>query len=65
VDGLTRVNGSHHYLSFKGGTTIPVLGAVQDEDVVYFDAGFWSVYFDGTLPGLTGGGRDVDAIDVP
>ena len=30
-------------------TTVPGLGdGVQDEDVVYFNGGTWSVYFDGT-----------------
>jgi hypothetical protein len=65
VDGLTRVDGSHLYLSFTGGTAVPGLGAVQDEDVVYDDNGTWSVFFDGTAHGLTSGGQDVDAFDVP
>ena len=29
------------------------LGTVQDEDVVFWNAGTWSVYFDGTARGLT------------
>jgi hypothetical protein len=65
VDGLNRVDSTHFHLSFSSGTAVPTLGNVQDEDVVYFNAGTWSVYFDGTLPGLTGGSRDLDAIDVP
>ncbi|MDX6357849.1 MAG: hypothetical protein QOH37_903, partial [Nocardioidaceae bacterium] len=64
VDGLTRVDGSHFYLSFAGDTTLPGLGAVQDEDVVYWDGSGWSVYFNGTAHGLTSGNLDLDAISV-
>ena len=39
---------------------------VQDEDVVYYNAGTWSVYFDGTSKGLTASGNlDIDAFDLP
>ena len=67
VDGFVRVNASHFYMSFNGATTtVPGLGNVQDEDVVYYNAGTWSVYFDGTAHGLgTSGNLDVDAFDVP
>ena len=41
------------------------LGTVQDEDVVYYNGGTWSVYFDGTAHGLTTANLDVDAFDVP
>ncbi|CAN5455552.1 hypothetical protein BH10ACT6_BH10ACT6_13870 [soil metagenome] len=65
VDGFVRVDDSHFYLSFVADTTtVPVLGAVQDEDVLYYNAGTWSVYFDGTAHGLTSGNLDVDAFDV-
>ena len=46
-------------------TTVPGIGAVQDEDVVRNNGGTWSVYFDGTAAGLTSGNLDVDAFDVP
>ena len=66
VDGLQVVDATHFYLSFSGGTTaVPGLGNVQDEDVVYYNAGTWSVYFDGTARGLTAAAQDLDAIDVP
>jgi hypothetical protein len=67
VDGVVRVNATHFYLSFAPDTTtVPGLGAVQDEDVVYNNAGTWSVYFDGTSHGLGGvAARDVDAFDLP
>jgi len=66
VDGFVRIDATHFYLSFSGtSTTVPVLGAVQDEDVIYYNAGGWSVYFDGTAHGLTSTNLDVDAFDVP
>ena len=65
VDGLNRVDADHFHLSFTSGTAVPTVGNVQDEDVVYYSVGAWSVYFDGTAHGLTGGSRDLDAIDVP
>jgi hypothetical protein len=66
VDGFVRVDATHFYLSFGAtSTTVPVLGAVQDEDVVYYNAGTWSVYFDGTAHGLTADNLDLDAFDVP
>jgi hypothetical protein len=66
VDGFVRVDATHFYLSFNADTTVPVLGAVQDEDVIFYNAGVWSVYFDSTALGLgTTGSLDVDAFDVP
>ena len=53
VDGLNRVDDTHFYLSFvdNAGTSVPGVGTVQDEDVVYDNNGVWSVYFDGTAAG--------------
>jgi subtilisin family serine protease len=65
VDGFVRVDATHFYLSFLDNVNVPVLGTVQDEDVVYYDNGTWSVYFDGTAPGLTSSNLDVDAFDLP
>jgi len=66
VDGFVRVDATHFYLSFSAtSTTVPVLGAVQDEDVIYYSSGMWSVYFDGTAHGLTADALDVDAFDLP
>ena len=65
VDGFDRVDATHFYLSFSADTTtVPGLGAVQDEDVVYYNAGIWSVYFNGTAHGLTAANQDLDAISV-
>ncbi len=65
VDGLVWVDATHLYLSYTADTTVPGLGAVQDEDVVYYNAGTWSVYFDGTSRLLTANGADIDAFDLP
>ncbi|MBC7442048.1 MAG: S8 family serine peptidase [Ramlibacter sp.] len=65
ADGFVRVDATHFYLSFSADTTVPVLGAVQDEDVLYYNNGVWSVYFDGTAHGLTLDTLDVDAFDLP
>ncbi len=65
VDGFVRVDANHFYLSFAADTTVPGLGVVQDEDVVFFNAGTWSVYFDGTAHGLTTNNLDIDAFDIP
>lgn len=65
VDGYVRLDATHFYLSFADNTTLPVLGTVQDEDVVYFDGSKWYVYFDGTAKGLTANNQDVDAFDIP
>jgi hypothetical protein len=66
VDGLVWIDATHVYLSYSPtSTTVAGLGTVQDEDVVYFNAGTWSVYFDGTAKGLTSDNLDVDAFDIP
>ncbi len=65
VDGYVRVDATHFYLSFRPDTTLPGLGAVQDEDVVFNNGGTWSNYFDGTAHGLAAAGADVDAFDIP
>ena len=64
VDGFDRVDATHFYLSFTGDVTVPGLGKVQDEDVVYYNAGTWSLFFDGTAHGLTAGSQDLDAISI-
>jgi hypothetical protein len=65
VDGYTRIDARHFYLSFRtANVRLPGLGTVQDEDVVYYDDGTWSVAFDGTAHGLRSAGLDIDAFDV-
>jgi FtsP/CotA-like multicopper oxidase with cupredoxin domain len=65
VDGLVFVDATHFYLSFAADTTLVGLGAVQDEDVVYYNSGVWLTYFDGTAKGLTNSNQDIDAFDIP
>ena len=49
LDGFDRVDATHFYASFApDNVTIPGLGQVQDEDVVYYDNGTWQLFFDGT-----------------
>ncbi len=42
-------------LTFTGGTTVPTIGTVQDEDIVSYDTGtgVWALYFDGSDVGLS------------
>jgi len=64
VDGFVRVDATHFYLSYSVDTSVPGLGIVQDEDVMYYNNGVWSMYLDGTSPGLTSSSLDIDAFDV-
>jgi len=65
IDGLA-IDGSTFYMSFIAtDTAVSGFGTVQDEDVVMYDAGTWSLFFDGTGLGLDStSGQDLDAIDV-
>ena len=64
LDGYSRVDDTHFYASFSAAVTLPGLGAVADEDVVYYDAGSWQMWFDGSTRGLSIAGFDVDATSV-
>ena len=66
VDGMVFLNATQFYLSYSP-TSTPVsgLGIVQDEDVVFYDNGVWSMYFDGTSNGLTSTSLDMDAFHLP
>ncbi len=66
VDGLKFIDATHFYLSFSPTTTaLPGLGNVPDENVVAYNAGRWSVYFNGNSKGLTNSNSDIDAFDLP
>lgn len=66
VDGFVYVDATHFYLSYSPtSTSVAGLGTVQDEDVVYYNSGAWSMYFDGTAHGLTDNALDIDAFDRP
>ena len=63
VDGFDRVDATHFYMSFNGTVTIVLPGpdlTVQDEDVVFYNAGTWSLYFDGSV-----NGRERQLISMP
>ena len=71
IDGLHFVDVDTFCISFEHsfGTEVPGIGLVEDEDVIVFDNGVWSLLFDGSEagapPGLGGnGGRDIDALDL-
>jgi FtsP/CotA-like multicopper oxidase with cupredoxin domain len=64
IDGLTVVDGDTFYMSFVADTDIPGFAVVQDRDVVRYDAGTWSLFFEGSAEGLTANGQNLDAIDV-
>ncbi|MCK6446758.1 MAG: PKD domain-containing protein [Planctomycetes bacterium] len=72
-NALTRTNyitvntppaSTRYYVSFAANTTLPVLGTVADEDIVYYDTatGAWAYYFDGSDVGLSS--TDIDAFHV-
>lgn len=64
VDGLSQVDATHFYVSFDRNTRLPDLGRVQDEDVVFWNDGSWSLFFDGTAHGLKSSKQDIDAVSV-
>jgi len=67
IDALVVVDFDTFYMSFttNEGTAVPTLGTVQDEDIVKYDAGIWSMYFDGGDVGLSGSANeDVDAFEI-
>lgn len=62
VDALA-VDGADLYLSFLAPLNVPgIPGKVDDSDVVKFSDGVFSLYFDGSMFGLTVNAEDVDAI---
>ena len=72
IDGLwvlIEPGTEQFYMSFANntGTTVPGVGAVQDEDVVGYNAilDTWSLLFDGSAVGLGDtNGEDVDAFEL-
>ena len=62
VDGYSvGATAGTFYLSFAGTVTVPGIGTVQDEDVVYWTGTSWQLYYDGSTHGIT---ANVDAISV-
>jgi hypothetical protein len=65
IDGLSVIDENHFYVSFAAATT--TVGGVQyqDEDVVEYNNGTWSLFFNGSTCGLdASNGGDIDAISV-
>lgn len=65
VDGISVVGEDNVYLSFNSNKTVlPVLGVVNDEDIVEFREGNWSLYFDGSVAALSSNRHDIDAFSL-
>jgi hypothetical protein len=62
VDGLDRIDNTHFYMSFNAQVNVPGIGNVEDEDVVFYNAGTWTLFFDGSANGVAG--TDLDAISI-
>jgi hypothetical protein len=61
VDGYSREDDTHFYVSFTGTTSVAGFGTVEDEDVLYRNGTSWQLYYDGSTHGIT---ANVDAISV-
>jgi hypothetical protein len=76
LDAFTRINATTILMSFDNPIAANTLSgltvAVDDSDIVQFNAaqlgattqGVFSLFFDGSVVGLTTNGEDVDALDV-
>ncbi len=62
IDGLEADTDGSFYFSFDLPLTIPGVGKVDDSDIVHYTGGVFSLWFDGSLVGLTTAAEDVDAI---
>lgn len=58
-------DGNALYLSFRNRqTTLPGVGVVDSQDVVFFDGMTFHPYFDGSDVGLTTAGENLDALHI-
>ena len=64
VDALVVVDSDTFYVSFLAATTLPGVGAVASQDIARFDAGTWSMFFDGSDVGLTAAAENIDAFEI-
>ncbi len=66
LDALSWVRPGLFYVSFANtSVTVPGFGAALDEQVLKYEDGAWSLYFDGATCGLNvDGNGDIDAIAV-
>ena len=66
VDGYARVDAQALLPVLRNAKTeLPGLGVVHDEDIVYYSAGEWSLYFKGAAHGLTKPTHDIEAYRCP
>ncbi len=61
LDGFSRVDATHFYVSFAGNLSLSGVGSVADEDVLYWTGTGWQMYFDGSTHGVS---TDLDAISI-
>ena len=67
IDALQVIDADTIYMSFSRnqGTSVPGIGLVEDEDIVIYSAGSWSLFFDGSDVGLAdSNAEDVDAFTI-
>jgi len=64
IDALFVIDADTFYMSFLTPANVPTVGNVDDSDIVLYDAGVWSLFFDGSDVGLTTDGEDVDAFGI-
>jgi hypothetical protein len=72
IDAFHMLDADTILLSLEVDRSVPGLGAVDESDIIRFDAtslglntaGTFSLYFDGSDVGLTSGGEDVDSLAV-
>lgn len=70
LDAFQLIDADTILVSFNNPTTLPGVGAVDDSDILRFDAtslglntaGSFSMFFDGSLVGLDANSEDVDAV---
>ena len=64
IDGFAHTDDALMF-SFRNPTSVPgISGGVDDSDIVIYQGGEWSLWFDGSDVDLTGNGEDVDAVEV-
>jgi len=59
IDALVVVNSDQFYASFDSDGLL-----FSSSDILFYDNGSWSLYFDGSDVGLTGGAENVDAFEI-
>jgi hypothetical protein len=63
VDGFSRLDATQFYVSFSANVTLPGAGAVQPQDVAFWNGSTWSVFFRGQTNGVRSQ-ANLDALSV-